>query len=150
MAASFVPIDRRTRLTTRTGSAGDSPRVILVVGCIVAVALAATLVQPGGAAAADPDLAYLLRGMAAIKGVMVLAAVALLTWRFGHPVSGRLAATYLAATWLAAAAATMVWQLASVPLAAIAFHAGELSFLAAAWFDHRTGSRRPRNEGTDR
>lgn len=139
MAASFLPIDRRGRPAVRVGSICDpfALRTILIVGCVVAVALVAVFARPSDAAAADPELAYLLRGMAAIKGVMVLAAIGLLTWRFGHPLSGRLAGVYLTATWIATAATAMVWQLSTVPLAAIAFHAGELSFLAGAWLDHK-------------
>ena len=113
-------------------------RTALVVGCLIAVAIAAAVGRPQELLASDPDLAFLLRGMAVIKSGLVLAAAGVLLWRFGHPVSPRLASVYLISAWLGATASMLIWQLTFISWAAIAFHAGGLSFVAAAWFDRVT------------
>ena len=51
--------------------------------------------------------------------------------------SGRMAAAYLAGSWLLAGASMMVWQLTLIPVAAIGFHAVEIALLCVAWHDHR-------------
>lgn len=122
-------------------------RTVLVAGCVAAVALAGWIGNTMAGPGSDPELALLLRGIGAIKGGLALIGAGLLLWRFGHPVSGRIAAVYLGSTWLAAAASMLVWQQAIVPAAAVLFHAGELTFLACAWFDRdgvvaATGRRR--------
>jgi hypothetical protein len=48
-----------------------------------------------------------------------------------------MAAAYLAGGSLLAGASMMVWQLTMIPLAAIGFHAVEISLLCVAWRDHR-------------
>jgi hypothetical protein len=113
-------------------------RAFLVCGCLATVALAAWIGRPEGYLAADADLARLLRGMALIKGFLASAAVAVLLWRFGHPLSQRMAAAYLVGAWLAAGASMLVWQLTFIPLAALVFHIGEITMLLTAWRD-RTG-----------
>jgi hypothetical protein len=85
----------------------------------------------------------LLRGMAMIKGFLATAAVGALLWRFGHPLSTRMAVVYLGGAWLAAGAAMLVWQLTLIPLAALVFHLGEITMLVTAWRD-RTSSRAER------
>jgi hypothetical protein len=108
-------------------------RALLCAGCLAAVAAAAWLGQPAATLQADPELARLLRGMALIKAALVLAAVALLLWRFGRPLRRPAAIAYLAGAWLAAGASMLVWQLSFIPLAAPVFHAGELTLLVTAW-----------------
>jgi hypothetical protein len=72
-------------------------RALLVLGCCAGLAAAAAFGQP--VPAADPELARLLRGMALFKGTMVLAAIAVLWWRFALPVAPRVAAVYLVGAW---------------------------------------------------
>lgn len=129
-------------LSPATPSSGllSSPgvlRLLLVAGCAASVALAAWVGEPGPSLRADPELAVLLRGMATIKAVIVLAALALLCWRFRRPVSPRSAVAYLVGAWMAAGAAMLVWQLSFIPLAALTFHVGEFTLLFAAWRDRR-------------
>ena len=78
--------------------------------------------------------------MALIKAGIVFAAISLLWWRFERGVPAHLAAAYLIATWLAAGASTLIWQLTAIPFAAITFHAGGLAFLVAAWLDYQTST----------
>jgi hypothetical protein len=117
-------------------------RSLLLAGCIASAAITAWLGEPAAFMQADAELAHLLRGMAAIKGVIVLAAVGVLLWRFGQPVPRRTAIAYVLGAWLIAGATTLVWQLSFVPLAALAFHAGEFTLLITAWRDHHGGSLR--------
>ena len=123
-------------------SGGAMLRVAAWAGAAIAAALALGVGRPELLLASDPELARLLRGMAVIKGGLVLLAMALLTWRLGQPLPSRLAAVYLGSVWLAAAASVLIWQLSFIGLAAVAFHGAELAFLAAAWMDGR--GRRPR------
>ncbi len=126
--------------TLRTGSTSRPAllRTLLLAGCMASMAIALWLGPPPASVQADPELARLLRGMALIKGGIVLAAVCALMWRFGRPAPQRLAAAYLAGTWLAAGASMLIWQLTLIPWAALAFHAGELTLLVAAWRDRRS------------
>jgi hypothetical protein len=118
-------------------------RSLLLSGCIASVAMAAWLGEPAALMRSDAELAQLLRGMAAIKGLIVLAAVGALLWRFGQPAPRRIAIAYLLGAWLIAGATMLVWQLSLVPLAALAFHAGEFTLLIAAWRDREGGLPRP-------
>ncbi len=111
-------------------------RAALVAGTLVAITLAAALAQPSAALLADADLAFLLRGMAAIKAALVLLALALIGWRLGRPTAPAVAALYLLGAWLMAGATVLVWQLSAIPAAALAFHAGEITLLLVAWRDH--------------
>jgi len=110
-------------------------RAALLLGCLAAAVLAASVGTPEGFLQTDLQLARLLRGMAAIKASIVIASVCLLSWRFGRSVSARIAAVYLLGAWLASGATVLIWQLTFIPLAAAVFHLGELSLLIAAWRD---------------
>ncbi len=112
-------------------------RLALVAGCLLAVALAAWLGHPAAHLRADAGLAHLLRGMAAIKAVMVSAAVAVLWWRLGRPLAPPLAAVYVGGPWVLAGATAMIWQLWHLPLAVVLFHGAEIGILIAAWHEHR-------------
>jgi hypothetical protein len=116
-------------------SATDSLRRWLLVGSLAACVLAAWVGNPSDYSRADPELAFLMRGMAAIKATLVLAAVGVLWWRFTYPISQPTAMAYLIGAWLAAGATVLIWQLSFITLAAIAFHAGEFALLVAAWRD---------------
>lgn len=114
-------------------------RALLALGCLAAVALAASIGSPAARLAADPELAQLLRFMALVKAGIVLVSMGLLGWRFGQPISLRLTAVYLVGAWLAAGASMLVWQLQWVGAGAALFHAGELMLLVTAYFDRRAG-----------
>ena len=108
-------------------------RTVLLSGCVAVAAVAAVGGEPSLLLLADPSLAFLLRGMAIIKGAILLCAVALLFWRFGQPVSQPAAAAYALGTWLAVGATVLIWQLTVIPTAAVAFHVGELTVLVTAF-----------------
>jgi hypothetical protein len=88
-----------------------------------AMALAAWLGEPRPAILADPDLAFVLRGMALIKAAIAAAVFALVWWRAGRPVSTARFLGYLTCTALLATAAILVWKLAVVAATSIVFHA---------------------------
>jgi len=114
---------------------------LALAGCVAAAAVAWWVAGYSPEVSREPALANLLQGMAAIKGLVVLIAVTLLSWRARHGLSPGLAAVYLMTCWVAAGAAMLIGQLAFVAAAAAAFHAAEITFLIAAWRDVR--SRRP-------
>ena len=142
---------QRSLDATRGRAAGLSRRTahraLLISGSLVVPAVVAAIGAPETRAALDPDLARMLRGMALLKAVLTLAAVGVLLWRLGHPMSTGLLAIYFGATWAMATATLLIWQLVLLPAAALAFHAGELALLLAAWRDgglrKRRGARSP-------
>ncbi len=111
-------------------------RTTLVVGSVVA-AVVTWLVASGVGQAAEPELAVLLRGMAAIKGLLALAAAGLVWWRLGQPVSRRAAVVYVACSWALFAATVLIWQLAFILAAAVLFHAAALVGLVVAMREGR-------------
>jgi hypothetical protein len=111
-------------------------RTALVVGSVVA-AVVTWFVASGVGQAAEPELAVLLRGMAAIKGLLALGAAGLVWWRLGQPVSGQAAVAYIACTWALFAATVLIWQLAFILAAAVLFHAAGLVGLVVAMREGR-------------
>jgi hypothetical protein len=105
----------------------------LVLGCAMAIGLAAWLGDPGGYLQADPALARLLRGMALIKGMIVIGALGAVFWRLAWPVSKPVAAGYLVASWTMAGSTMLIWELSYIVPAAVLFHAAALSLLVVGW-----------------
>jgi len=114
-------------------------RVLLAVGALACMAMAAALGRPEAMLQADPELARLLRGMALIKAIIVLGVAALLWWRFAAPLPRGDAVACVVATALAAGASMLIWQLTWLPAAAMVFHAGGATLLWMAWREHRRG-----------
>lgn len=118
-------------------------RTALFVAVALAVGLAHGLGQGEAAtraAAADPELTRLLRGMAVLKAGLALAVAALVAWRLTYPASRRLAAGLITAASLMAAGPVLIWHMAPVLAAALLFHAGTALLLALCWVD-RSGAR---------
>lgn len=110
---------------------------LLVVGALAAAAgvLAAAPAFGAPAAAADVDLARLLRAMAAIKGALVTAGAGVLAWRLRRPAPMALVLTYLAGVWVASAATAAMWSLVALGPVAIALHAAGAVLVVVAWRD---------------
>ena len=125
----------------------DILRASLLLGCLASVVAAAWLGEPSASLKADPELALMLRGMAAIKGTIVVSVVGVLLWRFGHALPNRAAAACLAGAWCMTGATVLVWQLSFIPLAALVFHVGEFVLLVTAWREHRSGLQPARTAG---
>jgi hypothetical protein len=100
-------------------AAAGTWRALLLLGVLAAAFAGARLGAPGAALLADPGLARLLRGMAAIKAGLALGGVALLAWRFGRPVTVGVATAYLAGAWTVVAATALIWQLTAIVPAAV-------------------------------
>jgi hypothetical protein len=111
---------------------------LALLGCVAAAAFAWWLAGFAPEVSREPALANLLRGMALLKGLAVLVAVALLSWRVRYGLSAGMTAMYLVPCWVAGGAAMLIGQLAFVAAAAVAFHAAEITFLFAAWRDSRS------------
>jgi len=138
MTAASGPAPRPTWPVPAMGGramAGPLWRAGLLLGGLALLAAIAGSATLPAAPTSDPGLNQLLRGMALIKGLMSLAAFVLVYWRLGRPITPATAALCLLACWAMAAAAIMIWQLRSIPWAALAFHGGELSLLLMAWRD---------------
>jgi hypothetical protein len=116
-------------------------RVALVASCTVAVVAAIVLGRPDAHLVADAELALLLRGMAALKAAMVAAALVLVLWRLGRPVARRNALVYVIGTAALSAATALIWQLASIPAAALVFHLAGLALMLAAYRDDAVSPR---------
>jgi hypothetical protein len=106
-------------------------RAALIVGAVAAVVVALRAAS-GAGQAAEPELAVLLRGMAAIKGLLALAAASVVWWRLGQPVSSRVAAAYVSCICVLFASTVLIWQLAFILAAAVLFHAAGLVGLVIA------------------
>jgi hypothetical protein len=105
----------------------------LVLGCAMAVGIAAWLGNPADYLNADPALARLLRGMAVIKGMIALAIACAVFWRLAWPVAKRAGAAYLLCSWAVAGSTMLIWQLSYIVPAAVLFHAAALSLLWVGW-----------------
>ena len=110
---------------------------LLCAGLAVATLAGAALTAPDATAraAADPDLARLLRAMAVIKGVMVALGAGAIGWRFRRPTALPFAVGYVGLVWTAGAAVGAMWQLAAVGRVAVALHAAGALLVVLAWRD---------------
>lgn len=109
-------------------------RAALVLFAGVA-ALGAAALPDASAARGDADLVRLMQGMAALKGLTVLGAVAALWWRFAQPVPARMAAGYVLCTAVMAAGVVLIWRLSHIGETAIAFHTALFAILFIALKD---------------
>jgi hypothetical protein len=108
---------------------------IAIAAAAAAVAIVTTTGAVSARAAEEPDWARLMLGMAAIKALLAAAAAAVLWWRLGQPIGKPLAAAYIGGLSLMAGSTAAMAMLAAIPVAAIAFHAGEITLLLLAWRD---------------
>ncbi len=110
-------------------------RTLLIVACAVSIGAAAWYGDPSGYLRTDAALSRLLRGMAAIKGGIAVAAIGAVLWRFGLPLSKGVAIGYLLGCCALAGATMLIWQLTLIPFAALLFHGAALGMLVMGWRD---------------
>jgi hypothetical protein len=108
---------------------------LLFVGGALAVVAGLALGDARPLLQADADLAWLLRGMAGIKALIVAAAMAAIVWRLRRPAPAALAAACVGAACAMALATALIWQLSHIVAASLLFHAAEITLLVLAWRD---------------
>jgi hypothetical protein len=108
-------------------------RVGLILACAASVGVAFHVGDPAASLRADPALAHLLRGMAAIKSTLVLAAIGACLWRLGWAISGPIAVAYIAGCAALAGSTMLIWQLTAIALAALVFQGAALGMLVVGW-----------------
>jgi hypothetical protein len=121
----------RTRAST--GAAAPLRRAGLLVGAAAAIGVAAWVGDPAATLQADPALGHLLRGMALIKALLTMAALAAVYWRFGWTVSRAATALYLLSASTLAGSTMLIWQLSFILPAALLFHAAAISLVVIGW-----------------
>jgi hypothetical protein len=112
-------------------------RAAVIAACVLSIGIAAGFGDPSGYLTDDPALARLLRAMAVIKGMLALAALGAVLWRFGWSVSKPAAFTYIVGSSVLTGSSMLIWQLTYIPLAAVLFHAAALCMLVVCWREAR-------------
>jgi hypothetical protein len=116
-------------------------RTALLLGCAgsvaVAVVIATSLGGPQAYLTADPQLAVLMRSMAAIKSLFVIAAIGVLFWRFGYGIGRNRALIYLVSAGALTGSTAMIWELTAILVAAVIFHVSGFALLFAALSDYK-------------
>jgi hypothetical protein len=87
------------------------------------------------------DLTRLMRFLAAIKGVMALAASAAVLWRLGVAISLPLFAAYAVTCAAMAAGPGLIWSMSHVALGALLLHGGLFATVLLLWNDPAVGAR---------
>ncbi len=93
---------------------------------------------------ATAELVSLLHGMVLIKGLIALAAGALVFWRLGRPIARPLATGYIGALCLSSAGLGWLWGLHLMLLGAGLFYGGLVGLYLVARYDPLLSSARPR------
>lgn len=105
----------------------------LLVGLAVGALLMTALAGPAPERLQqDAELAGLVRSLVFVKGLLLLAALSLVTWRLGRPVALRPLVGYLASLAVSAAALAWMWSLNSIPVAALLFYGGLIGCFVTA------------------
>lgn len=120
----------RARIPLRTVVGRHGLLLALLAGGATVGVAAGAASHP--AALPEPTLVLLLRFMAALKGLTMLAAAGLALWRLCRPAGASAVAGYGAGLALMAVAPGLVWSLAHVAAGAACFHGGLLVFAVTA------------------
>lgn len=125
------PTTFESTLETRLWSPSRTARlrVMLFAVCIVAAGVGFVLGDPAGRYANDLELIRLLRGMAIVKAIILLAVLALLSWRLRWLTFRPLVVSYATAVGAMSFAFALVWQLTFIGVAAFLFHASLIALL---------------------
>ena len=112
-------------------------RAVLLFGSLAVGLTVAALAHPSAFAEVEPQLTVLLQGMAFIKAGITLAALGLVYWRFGSPVSSGAAVGYIVGVCCFVAASVLIAMLTALTLAAVVFHVGLFGLLFLALREDR-------------
>lgn len=80
----------------------------------------------------DLELAGLVRSMVMVKGLIMLAALSLVTWRLGRPIARPPLLGYTVSLGISAAALAWMWSLNAIPIAALFFYGGLIGCFVTA------------------
>ena len=130
--AALVPTRTLSQVTAAAPLTTAAVSVVLLA--VAAAHLLGDDAASARAAAADPELAWLLRAMALTKATMAVAAVWLadrLLLRV--PLGAGLAAGLVGAAAMMAAAPVLMWHVAHVGTGALLFHGGMVLLLVLGW-----------------
>jgi hypothetical protein len=116
-------------------------RTVLVLAVLLAASAAAVFGQARPGLLADPDLAFMLRGMGAIKASIALAVIGLVWWRAGDVVAEARFLAYVTACAVLAAVSVLLLKLAVLITTSVVFHATLLVLGLLALGDSRLGRR---------
>lgn len=139
------PVERAPYAEVSSLLAPRAARALLLL-CLAAATTAGFVVTRGDAsasavAAAGEDLTRLLRGMALLKALLGLGAVAGVYWRLGAPVSRARFALYALACAALASGPGLIWGLTNVSAGAILLHGGLLATVVMVWRDPAVAAR---------
>ncbi|HEU4407246.1 MAG TPA: hypothetical protein VFS43_18395 [Polyangiaceae bacterium] len=137
-AAIPGPVSSTSRTSTQARALFAAPLAAAIVGGFVATSPAASV---RAAAVAGEDLTCLLRGMAALKVLLALAAVLGVFWRLGAPVSARRFVAYALACEAMALGPGLIWGMVYIRTGAALLHGGLLVSLVVLWRDPSVGQR---------
>jgi hypothetical protein len=88
-----------------------------------------------------PALTRLMRFMAGLKAVMVMAASAAVLWRLGAAISLPRLVAYAVTCASMAAGPGLIWGMAHIGLGALLLHGGLFATLLLVWFDPAVSAR---------
>ena len=114
----------------------------LVIAAVIAGFLITGTKATNLAVARDgADLTRVLRFMAVIKAVIVVAGLAAVLWRLGSAVPAPRLAAYAAACVSMAMGPGLIWGMSHVALGALLLHGGLIATIILLWRDPTVGAR---------
>jgi hypothetical protein len=120
-------------------------RAILASAILAGAVGGAIAVAPhtatAAARAAGPELARLLRAMAALKVLMAAPLVVAVVWRLGTAIGPVRLLAYATASAAMAAGPGLIWSLAQVSIGALLLHAGLIGTAILLWRDRSVRDR---------
>jgi len=115
--------------------------VIISAALIAGYLVTSPDVASHAAAQAGPELTRLMRGMAAIKALMALAAGAAIFWRLGAPATRPWFAAYSLVAAAMAAGPGLIWNMEYLRTGALLLHGGLFLAVVLLWRDPAMGQR---------
>lgn len=119
----------------RFGPVGSGARTALLILTGLALMIGAGMIVGGASATLEPDLARVLRFMAALKAGFALIAWAVCFWRLERPAVSWRTAIYIVSPPLMIIGAAGMWSLHRIGVAALGLHLGLFAMLVAALTD---------------
>lgn len=97
----------------------------------------------------DAELASLVRTMVLVKGLFLVAALSLVSWRLARPAARLQLVGYSASLGLSAAALAWMWSLNAIPIAALLFYSGLIACFLTASRDGQLLAAHPKLTGAN-